>query len=216
MNQKRSKAHHLHHPRYMMFFIILLIAVATLHAFMPLGKALIGGFDLAAGVFILSLAPKWFNSSPETIRKTAMRDDGGRFLLLTVTAVIVVVVTLAVGGLVTDKDDLTAGHIALLAITLLAGWTFTNLAFAIHYAHVFYDADTDGKDRGGLSFPGSLLPVFADFVHFSFVIGMTCQTADICLTSQTFRRVVTFHGLFAFIFNLGIMALMVNVIAGLH
>ena len=43
---------------------------------------------------------------------------------------------------------------------------------------------------------------------------MTCQTADINLTSQAFRRVVTFHGLFAFIFNLGIVAMIVNVIAG--
>jgi len=50
-------------------------------------------------------------------------------------------------------------------------------------------------------------------VNFAFVIGMTCQTADISITSGAMRRVSTFHGLFAFAFNLGILALTVNVLA---
>jgi uncharacterized membrane protein len=50
-------------------------------------------------------------------------------------------------------------------------------------------------------------------VNFAFVIGMTCQTADIEISECAMRRVSTFHGLFAFAFNLGILALTVNVLA---
>jgi uncharacterized membrane protein len=214
MGHKRTQTSRIAHTRYMGFFTLLVAGFAALAAFLPTEMALIGGFDIAAGAFALSLLPAWLNSSPDTIRKTAARDDGGRQILLTLTAIIVTVVTISVGVLVADKDALSASRIALLVLTLLSGWVFTNLVFAIHYAHVFYDAQPSGDDHGGLDFPGGDAPVFADFVYFSFVIGMTCQTADINLTSQAFRRVVTFHGLFAFVFNLGIVAMIVNVIAG--
>jgi uncharacterized membrane protein len=216
MGHKRTKTSRIAHPRYMAFFALLVSGFAAFTVYLPMEMALIGGFDIAAAAFALSLLSAWQHSSPDTIRKTASRDDGGRQILLALTAIIVTVVTISVGILVGDKDALTAGRIALLVLTLLSGWVFTNLVFAIHYAHVFYDAQPSGDDQGGLDFPGGDAPVFADFVYFSFVIGMTCQTADINLTSQVFRRVVTFHGLFAFVFNLGILALMVNVLAGTH
>ena len=44
---------------------------------------------------------------------------------------------------------------------------------------------------------------------------MTCQTADVNITGAHIRRVATFHGLFAFAFNLGILALAVNALASI-
>lgn len=44
---------------------------------------------------------------------------------------------------------------------------------------------------------------------------MTCQTSDVDVTSVAMRRVATGHGLIAFFFNLGVLALTVNVLAGL-
>ena len=43
---------------------------------------------------------------------------------------------------------------------------------------------------------------------------MTSQTADINITHPAVRRVATWHGLYAFAFNLGILALAVNALAG--
>lgn len=212
--QRQRRTARIAHPRYKAFFTLLIACCGGLALVLPADLALIGGFDIAATTFFVSLIPLWAHSSPESIRATAARDDGGRTLLLMLTAIIVLVVIVSVGVLLADKDALGAGEIALLVLTLLAGWVFANLVFAIHYAHVFYSAKHGGEDHRGLEFPGGDLPEFADFVHFSFVIGMTCQTADIAMSSQLIRRVVTFHGLFAFVFNLGIMALMVNIIAG--
>ena len=68
----------------------------------------------------------------------------------------------------------------------------------------------------GLLFPGDeKFPDYWDFVYFSFVIGMTCQVADVGITQHHFRRLVLLHGLLAFFFNTSILALVVNIIAGL-
>jgi uncharacterized membrane protein len=46
------------------------------------------------------------------------------------------------------------------------------------------------------------------------VIGMTCQTADLDISSRRIRRIVTIHGVSAFFFNLGVLAMTVNVLSG--
>lgn len=200
------------HPRYRLFLIVLVASSALLSLYAKIDIAVLIGFDLAALAFILSCWNLWRGGKPDDMRMEAKRDDAGQFLLLVLTAVISTVVLTALGILILDKEGLDARHIVLLVATLLASWTFANLVYAFHYARLFY-SPTSGGDHGGLDFPGDYEPEFADFVNFAFVIGMTCQTADITITHCTMRRVSTFHGLFAFAFNLGILALTVNVLA---
>lgn len=202
------------HRRYLLFFLILILSPWIFARFLPIDEAIICAFDLAAFAFVFSVIGLWRNSSPTTMRLHAAEDDGGRVLRLLLSATIVSIVVVALARLIFNKDALDVWRIILLVGTLLSSWIFANLVFAIHYAHMYYDAGPNGKDREGLDFPGDAQPVFADFVNFSFVIGMTCQTADINIAATTIRRVSTFHGLFAFIFNLGIFALTINVLAG--
>lgn len=68
----------------------------------------------------------------------------------------------------------------------------------------------------GLLFPGDeKFPDYWDFVYFSFIIGMTCQVADVGITQHRLRRLALLHGLLSFFFNTSIIALVVNIIAGL-
>ncbi|WP_287959519.1 DUF1345 domain-containing protein [Filomicrobium sp.] len=46
---------------------------------------------------------------------------------------------------------------------------------------------------------------------FSFVIGMTCQVADVATTNREIRRVVFIHGVISFFFNAILIALGVNI-----
>ena len=91
------------------------------------------------------------------------------------------------------------------------------LIFALHYAHDYYSADdkAPGGMRGGLTFPGRGEPDYWDFLHFSLVIGVACQTADIAFTSKHLRRLGGLHGVLAFTFNTVILALTINLVAGL-
>jgi uncharacterized membrane protein len=88
--------------------------------------------------------------------------------------------------------------------------------FALHYAHEYYDPDENcAGDSKGLAFPGGEPPDYWDFLHFSIIIGVAAQTADIAFTSKGLRRIGTLHSLVAFAFNTVIVALTINLLAGL-
>ena len=67
-----------------------------------------------------------------------------------------------------------------------------------------------GRDRGGLLFPGEDEPDYGDFIHFSLIIGVANQTADVQIADRRLRRIATLHSLTAFAFNTVILALGVN------
>ncbi|QDK32413.1 MULTISPECIES: DUF1345 domain-containing protein [Sphingomonadaceae] len=202
----------LSHPRYLLFLGVMTAAAMALLLVLPAVEAVITAFDLGVIAFVTSCVPLWRSGNAEVMRRQAKRDDVGQIMLLMLTAVITSVILAALGTLVLDNKILKAGEIALLVVTLLSCWTFVNLIYAFHYARLYYSSRAGG-DHEGLDFPGDCVPDFSDFVNFAFVIGMTCQTADIAITQTSVRRVSTFHGLFAFAFNLGILALTVNVLA---
>jgi len=107
-------------------------------------------------------------------------------------------------------------HIALVAVTLALSWLMTQTTFALRYAHEYYSHDLGGPDFDrGLDFPGEKLPDYLDFLYFSVVLGMTFQVSDVQITSRKFRRVATVQGLLGFLFNTIILALTVNIAAGL-
>jgi uncharacterized membrane protein len=106
-------------------------------------------------------------------------------------------------------------RLAVVGITLALSWTFIHTTFATHYAHDFY-METEGERRGGLLFPGDEKdPGYWDFVHFAFVIGVANQTADVEIASSAVRRLATWHGIIAFLFNTVILALSINATASL-
>ena len=101
-------------------------------------------------------------------------------------------------------------------VTLALSWAVTHLTFAYRYAHEYYSYDLGGKTvDGGIEFPKDDRPDYLDFVYFSFVLGMTFQVSDCNVTSKKLRRLATTQGLIGFIFNTVILALSVNIAAGL-
>jgi len=81
----------------------------------------------------------------------------------------------------------------------------------MHYAHEFY---RDGP-APALQFPGGQPPSYGEFLYYAFVVGMTCQVSDVQVTGRAMRRLTLVHGVLAFFFNAGILALAINLAAGL-
>ena len=54
-----------------------------------------------------------------------------------------------------------------------------------------------------------------DFVYFSFTIGMTFQVSDVQITDPAMRGLALTHGILSFFYATGILALTVNMVAGL-
>jgi len=112
-----------------------------------------------------------------------------------------------------DKDLRTV--VTLAAIT--TSWILLHTIFTIRYAHLYhnYNNPKTGVNGGGIDFPNPELPDYIDFAYFSFVIGMTFQVSDVTISSKTVRHYVLLHSLISFVFNTIIVALTVNIIAGI-
>jgi uncharacterized membrane protein len=203
----------LRHRRYSAFVFMLLLLAAILNLRLPFAAAFSVAFDISALGYILSSIPHWSEGAPQTIREQAARDVGGRSAIILLTLTIMGAILIAVGILVSNQEQSGRWGRELSLATLVLAWIFANLVMAYHYAHRFYDQESGGDDHGGLSFPGSNKPCFADFVNFAFVLGMTCQTADIAITRAPLRRITTLHGVAAFFFNLGVLAFAINLTA---
>lgn len=201
------------HPRFLMFLLVLVLASTGLATHFPVERALVLGFDTGALVFICSCLPLWRETEVAVNRSRAERDDGGRAFLLLVAVATLVAVLAALVRIVQRSATQAPSDIVAVVGTLALAWVFVNTVYAFHYAHLYYD-QTDGGDVRGLGFPGPVAPVFSDFCYFSFTIGMTCQTSDVAVETPGLRRAVTVHGFLSYVFNLGVLAMVINVLVG--
>jgi uncharacterized membrane protein len=143
------------------------------------------------------------------IRRSAVMQDDGRFLLLVLTA-LGAFASLAAIVIELGASKGSTSELILATVTIVLSWATVHTAFALHYAHEFYR----GSKPGGLQFPSGDADVEADywdFVYFSFVIGMTAQVSDVGITDKIIRRTATVHGIISFVFNTALIALMVNI-----
>lgn len=107
------------------------------------------------------------------------------------------------------------GHLILTLVSLAASWMLMQTIFAFRYAHLYYQEELRGHARGaGLEFPGKLPPDYFDFLYYAHVVGMTSQVSDVVVTSRTMRRLTLLHSGTAFAFNMLVLALSINLMAG--
>lgn len=171
---------------------------------------LLGAFDVAALVFLISCVPL-FKLGTRDLRLAAAHNDANRVMLLALTFLLSVVILAAITSQLANPPMKGIDKL-LIAVTLVLVWTFGNAIYTLHYAHLYYSSDDDGKDRAGLKFPETKEPDFADFTYFAFTLGVAVQTADVQITAPHIRRVVTIHCIAGFFFNLGVLALTINVL----
>ena len=179
---------------------------------------LVIAWDAFALVFMALVAIRATGAAPGEMAAYAEAQESGEWLVFWVTVLGVLV---SVGAVLTEFSNLKdvspgarAFHVGLVAVTLLLSWLVTHVAFALRYAHEYYEAAPSGA-RGGLDFPGGQPPDYWDFLYFAAVIGMTFQVSDVQITDRFLRRLALVHGVLGFLFNTVIVALTVNLVAGL-
>jgi uncharacterized membrane protein len=197
--------------RFLIFLALLAIgSIAGVQRF-GIERGILGGFDVAALIFLISCAPLLRYRTAD-LRRAAAENDANRLTLLVISLLLTMVILAAMTALVANPEGPSLVDKLLIAVTLVLVWTFGNTVYTLHYAHLFYTSDDGGKDLAGLEFPGTKTPDVADFAYFSFTLGVAVQTADVSITSRHIRRVVTIHCIAGFFFNLGVLALTINVI----
>lgn len=209
-------------PRLAAAFGVGLVAAAACRVLFGLHGATSAllGWDALCLSFIALMTLGMARRSPDEIRARAATDDEGRATILTIvlTAAVAAIVAIALElSLARSVHGLERGlRIGLAFATVAASWFMAHLIFALHYAHGYYDRAEQG-DAGGLHFPGEedQSPDYWDFLHFAVIVGVAAQTADVAITRRGLRRLNTVHALFAFAFNTVIVALTINLLAGL-
>lgn len=159
-------------------------------------------------------------ATPKSMRRHAQQDDPGRVVILGSITAAACFSVLAIVFMLQDKGaspNVLRLHLGLAIVTLVGSWTLVHTIFALHYARGYYqDHKTLSECKAeGLDFPGQDDPDYWDFLYFSFVIGMTSQVSDVEITSRSLRRLSLIHGILSFFFNTSILAMSINIIAGL-
>lgn len=176
-------------------------------------------WDVFALTYILTSWIVFFTIPVAGIAKKANTEDGSRLFVLIAIVVTSFASMFTVLLLILSKD-VSAGHETLTVILsltgMLASWVMVHTIFTFHYAHLYYFEGKDDTHRSeALEFPNEKKPDYLDFAYFSFVIGMTFQVSDVQINSRITRRTALAHGLLAFILNTFVVALTINLVAGL-
>ncbi|MGN6211923.1 DUF1345 domain-containing protein [Parafilimonas sp.] len=154
------------------------------------------------------------------IKKLATKDDGSAifvFILIVISSLASMFTVLLLMLSQQNSSETDILYLPAAISGMMLSWIMVHSIYTFHYAHRYYDDDENnpGKDATGLEFPGNAKPNYLDFAYFSFVIGCTFQVSDVEVSSPKIRRIVLFHGLLSFALNTFVVALTINLIAGL-
>lgn len=153
-----------------------------------------------------------------TRARAQAQDQSGKILFFLMLLVVLASVAAIVLMLQSVKGLSTAqrtGHLILAMMALAFSWLLMHTIFAFRYAHRYYQELLEpGPNGGGLEFPGQLDPDYFDFMYCAYVVGMTSQVSDVQVTSRAMRRLTLVHSVISFAFNMVVLALSINVIAG--
>lgn len=197
--------------RFIAFLVLMVATIVPARAYLgtfPLG--VIAGFDVGATIFLALCWQLLRIKDPVLIERLAEQNDANRTILLVITIIVMAVLLIAVGAETVGRHPQQFAK-SLIIVTLIVAWLFSNTVYALHYAHMAYVQP--GSGCRGFHFPGTPEPVYWDFVYFAFTCGMAFATSDVEVTDQRIRKVVTFHCLAAFGFNIGVLAFTINLLA---
>ncbi|HXW71444.1 MAG TPA: DUF1345 domain-containing protein [Methylocella sp.] len=208
------------HPRLFLAMAAGGLAELALPAHLAFATRFLIDWNVGVWFYFAAVAVMMARATPQTMRHRAKVTDEGKIFILVFTSLAACVSIAAIVAQLAAAKELTGIlkglHMALAGATIISAWLFIHLSFALHYAHEYFDELLEGAgQRGGLKFPGTEQPDYYDFLYFSYVIGVACQTADVTIPSAQMRRTALVHCVLAFFFNSAVLALTINIAAGL-
>jgi len=179
----------------------------------PWQVALLGAWDLAAAVMVGWIVAVTATMSPSETERFATREDTSRAVA---DALLVAACVASLAGIAfllvkasQQHGSFKAVAIGLAVLSVVLSWLLVHVVFTLRYADLYY------RDRGGIDFNSEEEPDYHDFAYLALTIGMTYQVSDTDLTSRQMRRTATRHALLSFLFGTMVIALTINVVAGL-
>ncbi|MCV7426180.1 DUF1345 domain-containing protein [Mycobacterium montefiorense] len=196
------------------FVVVVLgvvVAIAVAHA--NGGRFAVVGWITAAGVYVVwtQLILRGMDADQTCIWAT--REDPTRWLA---DAVILSASVASLGGVgyvvaAGSRSGAEAIQAAIVGIlTVAASWFAVHTLFTVHYARLYYSGDP-----GGIDFHDPEPPRFRDFAYVAFTVGMTYQVSDTEINLTSIRGTVLRHAMISYLLGAVVLAVTINLIAGL-
>jgi uncharacterized membrane protein len=175
--------------------------------------AILLGWDTTAAITVAWIVVVVGPKDAAATARLAMREDDSRAAadLLIVSAAVASLAGVGL-GLVKAAQEHGSMEAALTAVAVLSvvlSWTAVQATFTLRYARLYY------SEHRGIDFNGDGAPDYRDFAYVALTIGMTYQVSDTDLTTKPIRRAATGHALLSYVFGTFIVAMTINVVAGL-
>jgi uncharacterized membrane protein len=180
----------------------------------PWQAAALVGWNVAATAFIAWI---WFTvagmDAPATAKHAAIEDlSRSTADLILILASVVSLIGVGLSLLeASDTEGLEKAMIVGVAsVSVILSWATVHTVFTLRYARLYY-----GAGGGGIDFNGDRAPTYTDFAYLAFTIGMTYQVSDTSIASKAIRRTALRHAYMSYLFGTVVVAMTINVVAGL-
>lgn len=192
------------------------VLVAATAAFVTVWQLVVlAGWIVTAAVLLVWVWLDIGRLDASTTARVATREDdsraASRSVLVASSVLSLAAIVAALHRASSSSSGLDAALTTASLVAVVVSWLVVNTVFVLHYAHLYYD----GEAVGGVSFPGDQAPRYRDFAYLGFTVGMTFQVSDTAITDSTLRATVLRHALLSFVFSIAIIAMTINVVAGL-
>jgi uncharacterized membrane protein len=172
------------------------------------------GWDATALVFCALVWMVIWPMSAEDTAQRATEEDPSRantdILVLSASVASLAAVSVVLVHAHTAHGATQAMLAGLGVLSVAVSWFTVHTVFTLRYALLYYAAP-----EGGIDFKMAERPSYRDFAYVALTLGMTFQVSDTDLGSTQMRATALRHALLSYLFGAVILAVAINLIAGL-
>jgi uncharacterized membrane protein len=190
---------------------VLVFGLASL--LIPWQVATLIGWSATAAAFVASV---WFSvgrmDGAATAAFATVEDDSraaADVVLIAASAASLLAVALTLLKASGESAAAQAFITSIATVSVILSWGAVHTVFMLRYARLYF------AHGGGIEFKDREPPTYLDFAYVAFTIGMTYQVSDTAVTARSIRRTVFRHELLSYVFGTGVVAMLINVVAGL-
>src|SRR6202050_3176394 len=158
-----------HRPRLLAGAVLMVAAYIHLQLGVDIREAtrLLIAWNVGAWAFLILILHMVMDPRRDA-RVQSRPEDENQWVLVVLGIVAALAAIAAIVWELGPVKDMTgwpkAGHLVLVAATVLSAWIFLQVMFALHYAGVYFTPRKGGV-AGGLEFPGTPQPGWMEFFY---------------------------------------------------
>ncbi|HEX2012047.1 MAG TPA: DUF1345 domain-containing protein [Roseateles sp.] len=185
---------------------------------LPWLTRLLLGWNAGVWTYLALVLSMMWRTAPGKVQghARALAEGMGVVLLLAISGALA-----SLGAIALELNQVRQGlnaaqgwpYLLLALATVIGSWLLLPVEFALAYASLYHRGRSGAH---GLEFPGDEgAPDYGDFFYFAVTLAATSQTSDVAVSARPIRRLVLVQAVLSFVFNTGVLALTINILAGL-